>query len=137
MPRVSPSLRDLVRRRANDTCEYCRMPQVFYRCSFQPDHIIAEVHGGPTTLSNLCWACYHCNLYKGTNLGGIDPKTGKKAWLFNPRRMKWSRHFRWVGPVLFGRTAIGRATIAVLNINDEDYIQTRAMLIAEGVFPPV
>jgi hypothetical protein len=59
MPRVSPSLRNLVRQRANDICEYCKMPQQFYRSSFQPDHIIAEVHGGPTKAHNLCWACYH------------------------------------------------------------------------------
>jgi len=136
MARVSPSLRDLVRQRANGTCEYCQMPQAFYRSSFQPDHIIADTHGGPTTASNLCWTCFHCNLHKGTNLSGIDSKTGKKAWLFNPRRMKWSRHFRWEGPVLVGRTPAGRATIEVRRINDEDYVQTRAALIAEGVFPP-
>jgi hypothetical protein len=112
------------------------MPQQFYRSVFQPDHIVAEVHGGSTSADNLCWTCYHCNLHKGTNLGGIDPKTGKKAWLFNPRRMKWSRHFRWNGPWLIGRTPEGRTTIAVLKINHDDYLQTRTALIAEGVFPP-
>jgi hypothetical protein len=64
------------------------MPHAFYRSSFQPDHIIADAHGGPTVASNLCWTCFHCNLHKGTNLSGIDAKTGKKTWLFNPRRMK-------------------------------------------------
>lgn len=136
MARVPSSLRDVVRRRANDTCEYCQMPHAFYRSPFQPDHIIADTHGGPMAASNLCWSCFHCNLHKGTNLSGIDPKTGKKTWLFNPRRMKWSRHFRWDGPILVGRTPVGRATIEVLKINDEDYVQTRAALIAEGVFPP-
>jgi hypothetical protein len=111
------------------------MAQEFYRSSFQPDHIIAEAHGGATAGPNLCWACYHCNLHKGTNLAGVDPKSGKKCWLFNPRRMKWQRHFRWDGPVLVGRTPVGRATIAVLDINDEDYVNTRSALIAEGVFP--
>jgi hypothetical protein len=135
MPRVPLSLRAFVRRRAHEICEYCRMPQAFYRSSYQPDHIIAEVHKGPTVAHNLCWACFHCNLHKGTNLAGIDPKTGKRAWLFNPRRMKWSRHFRWQGAILFGRTPVGRATVAVLNMNDEDYVQTREALIAEGVFP--
>ena len=50
--------------------------------------------------------------------------------------MKWSRHFRWDGPILVGRTAVGRTTIEVLKINDEAYVQTRAALITEGVFPP-
>ena len=136
MPRVPSALRDFVRLRANGCCEYCQMPQQFYRFSFQADHIVAEMHGGATVAANLCWACFHCNLHKGTNLAGVDPKTHKRAWLFNPRRMKWRRHFRWNGPVLVGRTAVGRATIVVLNINDEDYTNTRAALIVEGVFPP-
>lgn len=135
MPRVTTSLRDFVRRRAHDTCEYCRMQQQYYRSVFQPDHIIAKSHRGPTAAHDMCWACFHCNLQKGTNLGGIDPKTGKRAWLYHPRRMKWARHFRWDGPYLVGRTPEGRATIEVLKINDEDYVQARAALIAEGVFP--
>lgn len=40
----------------------------------------------------------------------------------------------WVGPLLIGRTAIGRATIAVLQINDPDAFKDREALIAEGVF---
>src|SRR5262245_30915555 len=72
----------------------CQMSREFYRSTFQADHITAEVHGGQTSAENLCWTCFHCNLHKGTNLGGIDPKPGKKAWLFHPRRMKWARHFR-------------------------------------------
>jgi hypothetical protein len=136
MARVSANLRDLVRQRAQDRCEYCQMPQEFYRAPFQPDHIIAESHGGETVADNLCWACYHCNLHKGPNLAGLDPRTGRKEFLFNPRRHKWQRHFRWDGPVLVGRTAIGRVTIAVMQINDEEYVQTRAALIDEGVFPP-
>lgn len=82
------------------------------------------------------YVCSFWNLHKGTNLSGIDPKSGKKAWLFHPRRMKWSRHFRWDGPILVGRTPAGRATIQVLKVNDDDYVQTRAALISEGEFPP-
>ena len=136
MARLAASLRDLVRRRANDTCEYCQMPHEFYRSSFQPDHIIAAKHKGRSTADNLCWTCFHCNLHKGANLSGIDPRSRKKVWLFNPRRMKWARHFRWHGPLLVGRTAIGRATVEVLKINDSDYVETRAALLEEGVFPP-
>jgi hypothetical protein len=136
MARVPSALREFVRRRARDICEYCQMPHEFYRSSFQPDHIIAESHHGPTVARNLCWACFHCNLHKRTNLAGIDPKTGNRTWLFNPRRMKWTRHFRWDGLLLVGRTSVGRATIEVLKINDDDYVETRDALIAEGVFPP-
>jgi hypothetical protein len=103
---------------------------------FQIDHVIARQHGGPTIASNLAWICLADNHYKGPNLGGIDPKTGRRTWLFNPRKQKWSRRFRWDGSVLIGRTAVGRATIAVPNMNADDRIAQRAALIAEGVFPP-
>jgi hypothetical protein len=45
------------------------------------------------------------------------------------------RHFRWDGPVLVGRTAVGRATIAVLAINLPHRLAQRAALIDEGVLP--
>jgi hypothetical protein len=56
--------------------------------------------------------------------------------LFHPRLDVWERHFRWSGPRLRGITAIGRATIAVLNINQADRVALRTELIAQGVFPP-
>jgi hypothetical protein len=37
--------------------------------------------------------------------------------------------------MLEGRTAIGRATIRVLAINDPDFLAVRAALIEERVFP--
>jgi hypothetical protein len=79
-------------------------------------------------------ACFADNHHKGPNLAGIDPKTRKKVWLFNPRRHKWDRHFFWHGAVLVGRTPIGRATIAVLQINAPHRVAQRAALMAEGVF---
>lgn len=79
--------------------------------------------------------CYHCNLHKQTDLVGIDPLTGKRTALFHPRRHKWQRHFRWEGVVLVGKTAIGRTTVAVLAMNDDDMIDLRAALEDEGVFP--
>ncbi|MGC8642292.1 MAG: hypothetical protein ACP5XB_20715 [Isosphaeraceae bacterium] len=55
--------------------------------------------------------------------------------LFNPRRHKWSRHFRWEGPYLVGRTAIGRVTVEMLKINDPFRVGFRDELMAEGLFP--
>jgi len=57
--------------------------------------------------------------------------------LFNPRRHKWARHFRWQGAYLIGRTPVGRVTVALLHINDEYRVELREGLIEEGVFPPV
>ena len=53
--------------------------------------------------------------------------TGKRQArpTFNPRQKKWARHFRWDGAYLVGITAIGRATIVVLAINDPDYVDFR------------
>jgi hypothetical protein len=130
------ALAELVRERADHCCEYCRLPQVFSSTRFQLDHIIAEQHGGISVASNLALACLASNNHKGPNLAGIDSRTGKKVWLFNPRRQKWSRHFRWQGPVLIGRTPVGRATIAVLARNLPHRVAQRAALISEGVFPP-
>jgi hypothetical protein len=75
-------------------------------------------------------------LNKGPNLTERDPRTGKITPLFHPRRHKWDRHFRWDGPLLVGKTATGRTTIAVLAINHPQRILLRETLIAEGVFPP-
>jgi hypothetical protein len=47
-----------------------------------------------------------------------------------------SRHFRWEGPILIGRTAVDRVSVQLLQINDEDRVQRRRVLLEEGVFPP-
>jgi hypothetical protein len=101
---------------------------------FQVDHIIAEQHGGATVMENLAWSCLHCNKHKGPNIAGIDPRSDGLAALFHPRRQGWRRHFFWDGPILRGRTRSARATIAVLAINDADFLAFRAELMEEGVF---
>ncbi len=126
---------EFVRKRAGGCCEYCQVPQVFDRLPFHIDHVIARKHRGPSRASNLCLACFACNNHKGPNVGGIDPKTRILAQLFNPRRHSWHRHFRWAGPVLIGKTPIGRATVVVLEINLPQRVAFRQGLIDEGVFP--
>ncbi len=61
--------------------------------------------------------------------------TGKVVRLFDPRRQLWKRHFEWHGALLVGRTQIGRATIAVLNINDPQRLQLRQILMSAGDWP--
>ena len=130
------ALEDLVWQRAGRCCEYCHMSQDHDDTPFEIDHIIARKHGGPTVAGNLALSCFFCNSFKGSDLSGLTPGTRKLSPLFNPRRHKWSRHFRWDGPQLVGRTAIGRVTVAVLRINDPFRVELRAGLIEEGLFPP-
>jgi hypothetical protein len=56
--------------------------------------------------------------------------------LFNPRRHRWRRHFRWDGPYLVGRTAIGRVTVQVLAMNDPVRVTLRQTLLDEGLWEP-
>ena len=90
----------------------------------------------PTSADNLALSCYNDNAYKGPNIAGIDLVTGQLMRLFNPRQDDWNEHFSWLGPELVGRTAVGRVTIAVLNMNDPLRVELRQSLIDEGVFPP-
>jgi hypothetical protein len=133
---VDPSLQHLVWHRAGARCEYCQISQELDEVPFEIDHIIARKHRGRTIAGNLALSCYYCNSYKGPNLAGIDPNTRKITRLYHPRLHKWHYHFCWAGPILVGRTAIGRTTIAVLEINDEARVALRTSLIEEGLFPP-
>jgi hypothetical protein len=82
------------------------------------------------------YVCSFDNLHKGPNLTGIDPRTNKVVGLFNPRRHKWTRHFRCDGALLVGKTPIGRATVEVLGMNLAARVMLREELIAAGRFPP-
>ena len=121
--------------RAHDRCEYCGLPQAFYRATFHVEHIVAQQHVIDDSPDNLAWCCPRCNRKKGPNLAGVDPASGNTVLLFHPRRDSWNDHFRWNGPILVGLTPIGRATVAVLDLNNGDRVRLREMLIAEGVFP--
>jgi hypothetical protein len=128
------ALQDLVWHRAGHRCEYCQVPQDRDRLPFEIDHIIAEVHDGPTRANNTCLCCFACNSLEGSDLTSYDRQTRRITPLFNPRRHKWAMHFRWEGPHLVGRTAIGRVTVTLLHINDEYRVELRETLMDEGLF---
>jgi hypothetical protein len=123
-------------RRADGRCEYRQLSQEFDDRAFEIDHVISRKHHGPTVAGNLALSCFRCNSFKGSDISGRDTKTRTLTPLFNPRRHKWARHFRWEGPYLIGRTRIGRVTVALLHIHDEYRVKLREEPIAEGVFPP-
>ena len=124
-----------VRDRARGACEYCRFPERFAEVPFVLDHVIARQHGGSSEFENLALCCGFCNRHKGPNVAGIDPTSGRVTRLFNPVSDRWSRHFRFNGAFIIGKTAIGRTTAAVLAMNHPDQILVRGALIAEGLFP--
>ena len=125
---MKESVRELVRTRAENRCEYCQLHQDDSPlAALHIEHIRPRKHGGTDAPENLCLACIDCNLHKGPNLTGIDPDTDSVTELFHPRRSVWADHFEWQGLLIFGRTAIGRATIAVLELNSEDRLDLRML----------
>jgi hypothetical protein len=130
---MDSALEGQVWKRAAYCCEYCRIPQDYDELPFEIDHIIARKHGGLTHAGNLALSCFWCNVCNGSNIAGLDPLSRKLTPLFNPRRHKWTRHFRWQGAYLIGRTPVGRVTAAVLNVNDPFRIELRGGLINEGL----
>ena len=95
--RIPAALRALVHQRAGGCCEYRHIHEDDVLAPHEPDHIVAEQHGGPTTANNLAFSCYHCNRHKGTNLASADPATCQSVFLFHPRRDNWTEHFKLEG----------------------------------------
>jgi len=129
---MDAAVRQLVRARADNRCEYCRLPQHAIDGVLQIEHIIARQHGGGDELTNLALACDQCNLHKGPNLTAIDPESGLLVQLYDPRRDAWSDHFQLGGAEIVGRTAIGRATVRLMDMNRRVRVQLRALLMAIG-----
>ena len=126
--------RDLVRRRADDKCEYCLLPQEASVLTFHVDHIIAKQHLDTFVDEPpfLCLACNRCNAHKGTNLTSIDPESGEVVALFNPRKDEWSEHFRFDAGEIIGLTPTGRATVRLLNVNANRRVELREQWIKDG-----
>jgi hypothetical protein len=123
---MDPSLREAVRRRADNACEYCHMPQeATPLIPFHVEHIVSRQHGGTDDPSGLALACDRCNAYKGPNLTSIDPETHTLAALFNPRGDAWSDHFAGRGGHILGLTPKGRATVRLLNMNAPRRVELR------------
>ena len=129
------STREFVRRRAGDRCEYCHMPQAATPfISFHVEHIVARQHltyAGDDP-AGLAYACDRCNAFKGPNLSSIDPETGEKVDVFNPRTDVWSVHFSVAGGIILGLTLTGRATVRLLRMNDPRRVELRLQWYEQG-----
>jgi hypothetical protein len=125
--------RQFVIRRAGECCEYCRLPQAAAPfLTFHVEHIHAQQPIVDDSPENLALACPDCNRHKGPNLTTIAPETRQIVPLFHPRRQRWEDHFELQGPMILGRTAIGTATVGLLQMNSVDRVQMRAELLQAG-----
>ena len=129
---MDATTRELVRHRAELRCEYCRLHQVYSELIHHIEHIVARQHGGSDDPGNLALACHRCNLHKGPNLSGVDPRSGVIVPLFHPRRDRWSDHFGFDGEWIIGVTPTGRATVHVLAMNDARRRQLRSLILRHG-----
>ena len=134
-PSIPERLRRQVQERAQGWCEYCLIHESDMYYPHEADHVIAEKHGGATSLENLAWACFYCNRFKGSDLASVDPISNKVVFLFHPREQRWDRHFRLNGGRIEGITARGRATVVLLHLNDAERVAYRLGLIDIGHFP--
>jgi hypothetical protein len=129
---MDATTRDLVRRRADNRCEYCLLRQEHSELTHHIEHIVAKQHGGGDDLDNRALACHRCNLRKGPNLTGVDTISGALVPLFHPRRDRWSEHFLFDGVRIQGITPAGRATVKVLALNDARRLELRSQLLAHN-----
>lgn len=136
--KLSAAIREQVRQRANCLCEYCHTNERWQYVRFTVDHLIPVDEAGEDALENLALACFHCNRRKSNKQSAIDATTGQLTPLFHPRQHRWSDHFIWSadGLRIVPRTAIGRVTIEVLELNRERVLQIRAADVSVRRHPP-
>ena len=125
--RISAALRRQVRERASERCEYCLLTEVQAFFPHEPDHIIAQKHGGRSVLHNLALACFDCNRFKGSDIASVDPDSEVITRLFNPRVDRWTEHFRLDRGRIVPLTVVGRATERLLRLNLPHRVEIRRL----------
>ncbi len=132
---VPESLRLQIRERAEQRCEYCHKPESVEVYPFHIEHIIPLKHDGTSEPENLAWACFQCNVAKGTDIAGYDTETGDLTPLYNPRTQPWGDHFQLhENGMIEGITPIGRVTVRLLQINASEQVEIRLRLIDVGLW---
>jgi hypothetical protein len=136
--RISPALRQRVAETSRYRCGYCLTSQRIIGPLLEVDHYIPESRGGDSEEENLWLACPMCNGHKSDRIDAIDPESQAVVPIFNPRLQRWAEHFAWTedGTVVQGLTAIGRATVAALQMNHPDIVAARQLWVSVGWHPP-
>lgn len=137
--RISADIDQKVRMSAQNRCGYCLSPQHLVMARLEIEHLRPLAQGGTNDESNLWLACPLCNGHKSDKIDAVDPESGVKVPLFNPRVDIWSKHFQWDNDGIHvpGKTAMGRATIVALYLNmDPDALLVRSYWVLAGWHPP-
>ncbi len=140
---VTAKTQRIVRDRAASRCEYCHADERWQFIRFTLDHVVPQSADGGDDADNLALACRNCNERRGNRTEAVDSATQVIVPLFHPRRDEWSQHFAWSpdGLRLIGITAVGRATIELLDINDDRHtgrvLQIRQRDLQDGLHPLV
>lgn len=135
---IPESLRNQIANSDKKRCCYCLTTEANSGITMTHEHIHPVSKGGETTFENVCLACRSCNEFKGDATETVDPLTGETLSLFNPRTQKWSDHFLWNpdGTKVEGITAIGRATICRMRMNNPVIIVARRRWVISSWHPP-
>ena len=134
---LTASLRERLLAADDQRCAYCHTTEANTGQPMTVDHIVPQAQGGPTAFDNLCFAYRRCNEFKGSVTTACDPLTGEIVPLFHPRTQMWSEHFAWdaSGTRAIGLTAIGRATVVALNMNNAVIVDARRRWVSVGWHP--
>lgn len=127
----------LVATRAAHRCEYCHAPEAVFNFPFEVEHILPTSLGGSDVVANLALACRSCNVLKAANVKGLDPESQEEVSFYHPRGDSWEVHFLVdleTADVL-GRTAIGRATVARMQMNRDSQRNARRQWMRLELFP--
>lgn len=135
---MKESLKKEVRERAKNCCEYCLAQAQYSADSFSIEHILPLAKGGLSVLLNLAFSCQLCNNHKYTATIASDPATGSLVTLYNPRTDIWTEHFEWreYFTEIIGISPSGRATVNRLQMNRENLVNLRRVLVNAGLHPP-
>jgi hypothetical protein len=136
--RVPAAIGRRVRERAGYRCGYCLCSETLLGMPMEFDHLIPQAVGGTTHEDNLWLACRRCNAFKGTQTHALDPQSGERVTLFNPRQQVWIDHFAWSedGTEIIGKTACGRSTVLALRMNLVEIVVARRSWVSVGWWPP-
>jgi hypothetical protein len=123
--------------RAEHRCEYCRAPEEVFNFPLEIEHVTPQARGGTDDLTNLALACRACNLFKSDAETGSDIETRTQVTLFHPRRDVWTQHFHYdtESAQIVGLSAVGRATVARLQLNRPHQVAARHRWAQLGLFP--